>query len=233
MKPDLFSLREQEIFNTLLQLRDCDFAVIGGYAVNAYALPRFSVDCDIVVNDAEKLHEIEKILLKIGYKKEDSPEMQYSGNFARYEKKLENSFSVSIDVLIGKVTDRMTGVTFSAEWISQHSEKKHLKGKTITEEIQLKIIDIDALIVMKIISCRATDIRDVFMMLPNAKNKEWIKSEISSRYDLKDRIAKMAEKVASKQFKDGLSGIYGYFDAKVFEKHKKAIISLQNSIILM
>ena len=227
MNPDAFPLREQEIFDTLMQLKDCDFVVVGGYAVNAYALPRFSVDCDIVVRDAEKLHEIEKILLKIGYKKEDSPEMQYSGNFARYEKKLENSFGVSIDVLIEKVTDRMTGVTFSAEWVFQNSGKKQLKGKTITEEIQLKIIGIDALIVMKIISCRATDIRDVFMMLPNARSKEWIKSEVSSRYDFKERIAKIAEKVDSKQFKDGLSGVYGYFDAKVFEKHKKAIMSLR------
>ena len=225
MKPDAFPLREQEIFDTLMQLKDCDFVVIGGYAVNAYTLPRFSVDCDIVVRDAEKLHEIEKILLKIGYKKENAPEMQYSGNFARYEKKLENSFGVSIDVLIEKVTDRMAGVTFTAEWIFQHSGIKQLKGKTITGEIQLKIIGIDALIVMKIISCRATDIRDVFMMLPNAKSKDWIKSEVSSRYDLKDRIAKIAEKVASKQFKDGLSGVYGYFDAKVFEKHKKAVMS--------
>ena len=227
MKTDLFSLREQEIFNTLRQLKDCRLAVIGGYAVNAYTLPRFSVDCDIAVLDAGELHKIERILIDIGYKKEQhSGEAQYSGSFARYEKNVGGNFSVSVDVLIENVTDRMTGASFSAEWVFQHSEKEHLKGKTITEELRLRIIDIDALIVMKMISCRATDIRDVFMMLPNAKDREWIKSEVSIRYSFKDRIMKIAEKVNSSQFKDGLSGVYGYFDPKVFEKHKKAILAL-------
>lgn len=228
MSTDLFSIRELEIFNTLKQLKNCDFVIIGGYAVNAYALPRFSVDCDIVVRDAEELHKIERTLLKMNYKKENTSEVHYSEKFIRYEKKLENNFSVSMDILIENVVDRITGVIFEAKWIFQHSEKKQLKGKTISEELQLRIIDIDALLVMKIISCRATDIRDVFMMLPNAKNKDWIKSEISLRYNLKDRITKIVEKVTSKQFKDALSGVYGYFDSKVFEKHKKAIISLRD-----
>lgn len=224
-----FSLREKEIFDTLKRLKDCDFAVIGGYAVNAYALPRFSVDCDIIVKDGNELHKIGMLLKDLGYKKEDQhEEMPYSGNFVRFEKKLSNNFSVSIDILIGNITDRATGVKFSAEWVFQHSSARHLKGKTITEELRLRIMDIDALIVVKIISCRATDIRDIFMMLPHAKSKEWIISEVSSRYDFKDRIMKIIEKVTSKQFKDGLSGIYGYFDLKVFEKHKKEILSLKD-----
>ena len=226
MKKDLFSLREEEIFLTLKELKDCNFAVIGGYAVNAYALPRFSVDFDIVIKDYKELNKIGKILIKRGYKKEETnAEAQYSGAFLRYEKRLENNFAVSMDILIRAVTDRMTGADFSAEWVFENSSKKLLKGKTIAEELKLRIINIDALLVMKIVSCRPTDIRDVFMMLPNAKDYEWVKSEITLRYDLRDRINKIMEKVASKQFKDGLSGVYGYFDAKVFEKHKKAILT--------
>lgn len=225
MIKDLFSLREEEIFNTLKKLKYCDFVVIGGYAVNAYSLPRFSVDCDIVIRDETEQKKIEKILLAIGYKKEHPPgEVLYSGSFCRYEQKLENNFAVSIDMLISSVTDRMTGVIFTAEWIFENSSIKTLKGKTIVEELKVRIINNDALLVMKIISCRATDIRDIFMMFPNAGNKEWIKSEITQRCDFKDRIAKIIEKVNSKQFKDGLSGIYGYFDQKIFEKHKKSIM---------
>ena len=40
-----------------------------------------------------------------------------------------------------------------------------------------------------------------------------------------EQAAKGIDKVTSKQFKDGLSGVYGYFDAKVFEKHKKTILT--------
>src|SRR3989338_6890807 len=95
---NLFSLREEEIFKALKDLRDCDLVIIGGYAVNAYTLPRFSVDCDIVLKDEKELRKIEKILLSRGYKPEvafvDAP---YSGSFSRYKKKLENDFMVSMD----------------------------------------------------------------------------------------------------------------------------------------
>ena len=51
-------LRENEIFETLKSIKDNDFIVIGGYAVNAYTLPRFSVDCDIVIRNHKELKEI-------------------------------------------------------------------------------------------------------------------------------------------------------------------------------
>lgn len=226
---NLFTIREKEIFETLKKIKNQEFVVIGGYAVNAYTLPRFSIDCDIVVKNKEETEKIAKILKNTGYKKNNPPKnAQYTGNFERYEKELENKFSVSIDLLIEQVTDRQTKATFSSEWIFDNSNKLFLKGKTITEQIQTKIINIDALIVMKIISCRQTDIRDVFMMLPNAKNKEWIKTEISKRYNLNDRLNKIIKKITSKQFKDGLSGVYGYIDNKTFEKHKETINKLNS-----
>jgi len=225
MKNDPLTLREYEIFQTLRELKDCDFTVIGGYAVNAYALPRFSVDCDMVIKDKNELKKIEKLLVRMGYEKKADEESQYSGRFSRYDKKLDNNFTVSVDLLVHAVADRMTGVAFTADWIFKNSGKKVLRGKTITEELELRIIDIDALLVMKMISCRSTDVRDVFMMMPKANDMEWIKSEITTRCDLTDRIDKIMEKVASKQFKDGLSGVYGRLDSKVFEKHKKAIMA--------
>jgi hypothetical protein len=230
MKKGLFSLREEEIFSMVKELKEFDFVIIGGYAVNAYAMARFSVDCDIVIKDNSELEKIEKVLLKLGYKKEEpAVAVPYSGNFVRYNKCIENNFSVSIDILISRVTDRMTKASFSADWIFENSKKRSLKGKTMIKEIEVNIIDIDALIVMKMVSCRATDIRDVFMMMPNAKNKDWIKSEVSSRYDFKDRLAKIVDKVSSKQFKDGLSGVYGNFDIKTFEKHKNIIVKFQEN----
>lgn len=224
----LFSLREDEIFKALRELKDCNFVIIGGYAVNAYTLPRFSVDCDIVIKDENELKKIEKILLSTGYILENPPkETQYSGSFYRYEKRIENNFTVSMDVLVQNVSDRMTGVIFSSDWIFENSKVRSLKGKTITDELNLRIINMEALIVMKIISCRSTDIRDVFMMLPNTGNKGWIKSEVYLRYDFNDRLSKIIEKVNSKQFKDGLFGVYSSFDQKTFEKHKNALVSMQ------
>lgn len=228
MTDDLLSLREKEIFQTLKAISGCDFVVIGGYAVNAYTLPRFSVDCDIVVKDDNELEKIKRELFKFGYTEEESnAESQYPGNFFRYKKKIDKGFAVSIDILVNEVYDRATEVKFESEWIFKNSKEIILKGKTIIGEIKVRIIKIDALLVMKIISCRPTDIRDVFMMAPNALNKKWIKLEIAKKYNFNERVQKVIEKISSAQFKDGLSGVYGQFDQKVFEKHKKAILSLQ------
>lgn len=223
---DLLQRREKEIFETLQAIRKHSFVVVGGYAVNAYTLPRFSVDCDIVVKDTTETERIDVILTKIGYSKERVPKnTPYYGKFERYEKQIEKDFRVSMDILIGEVLDRQTDATFSADWIFEHSKIRLLKGKTILEEQKVRIIDIDALFVMKFICGRSTDIRDVFMLAPNVNDSKWIKEEIAARYDFKNRFERVKAKVLSKQFRDGLQGVYGRIDERVFEKHQKALLA--------
>ena len=125
MDTNSFSSREQEIFDILKKFRELEFVLIGGYAVNTYTLPRFSIDCDIVVKDSTELSRIVKILTNQGYKKNNPKgEFAYSGKFVRYEKVLENNFRVSIDILIGSVSDRMTGAEFDANWVFKNSSIK-------------------------------------------------------------------------------------------------------------
>ncbi|MBS3092093.1 nucleotidyl transferase AbiEii/AbiGii toxin family protein [Candidatus Pacearchaeota archaeon] len=225
----MLQLREKEIFETLKRMGKFKFVIIGGYAVNAYTLPRFSVDCDIVVKDKEELMEIEEVLVDFGYAREENNKdnASYYGDFLRLEKDLGDNIKVSIDILIKEVLDRQTNATFSADWVFNNSEIRTLRGKTITEELKLRIINLDALFVLKFVSCRLTDIRDIFMLAPNIKNKKWVKEEISKKYDFNRLYLKIKEKITSKQFKDTLQGVYGIIDDKVFEKHKKAILDLQ------
>ncbi|MBI2575772.1 hypothetical protein HYV84_01040 [Candidatus Woesearchaeota archaeon] len=42
----------------------------------------------------------------------------------------------------------------------------------------------------------------------------------------KARISRIMEKISSRHFQDGLSGVYGKVDEKIFEKHKRAILDL-------
>jgi hypothetical protein len=242
-------LREKEIFETLKHIKKLNFAVVGGYAVNAYTLPRFSVDCDIVVLNDKESEKIEKELLKLGYKESKteaetpyntenklnpcflSPKNQHKdfcdGSFKRYEKEISKDFSVSMDILIKEVLDRQTNSTFSAEWVIENSKIRSLKGKTITEELKLRIINPEALFVMKMITCRLTDIRDIFLLISSTKDKSWIKEEISKRCSFENRFEKVKEEITSKQFKDGLQGVFGLVDNKIFEKHKKMIVTLE------
>lgn len=221
-------LREKEIFETLKKIRNFKFVVIGGYAVNAYALPRFSVDCDIVVEDYSELEDMEKALKDFNYAKESTNkvDLPYHEEFRRYEKEIAKNFRVSIDLMIKHVSDRKTRALFTAEWIFKNSSIRLLKGKTIAEELRLRIINPDALIVTKLVSCRSTDIRDVFMLMPQAKDIMWIKEEVSKRYNFEDRFKKVKDKITSLEFKNNLQGIYGYIDDRVFEKHKKAVLEM-------
>ncbi|MBI2575105.1 nucleotidyl transferase AbiEii/AbiGii toxin family protein [Candidatus Woesearchaeota archaeon] len=224
----LLQLREKEIFEALKQIKACRFAVIGGYAVNAYALPRFSVDCDIVVGDHAVSRKIGSELGKSGYSEVKlDKSISYDGKFVRYEKQIDKDFKVSMDVLIGEVFDRQTGCSFSSKWVFDNSGIRQLRGKTIAEALKLRIISIDALIVMKIICARLPDIRDVFMLMQNANDKNWIKEEISKRRDFEKALNKVKAKVTSVQFRNDLQGVFGYVDPVTFEKHKKAILRLK------
>ena len=224
----MLQLREKEIFETLKRMGRFTFVIIGGYAVNAYTLPRFSVDCDIVLKDRKELEKIDKLLIELGYRiiKNTSEEFLYEGNFQRYEKEIGQNFRVNIDILISEVFDRETKAKFSADWIFDNSALRNLQGKTISEKLKLKIINADALFTMKLISCRQTDIRDIFLLISSIKDKKWVMKEVAERYDLKDRLSKVLNKINSKQFKDGLQGVFGIIDEKTFAKNKKMIIEL-------
>lgn len=221
-------IREKEIFETLKKLRSLDFVVIGGYSVNTYTLPRFSIDCDIVVKNEKELEKVEEILISLGYyKSKNRGDVSYNGSFKRYEKEIEMGFAVSLDILIKEVLDRQTSAVFPADWIFDNSAIKTLRGKTIIEELKIRIINLDALFVMKMISCRSTDIRDIFLLVSNIKNKEWVKEEINKRYNFNDRLEKVMREINSKQFKDGLQGVFGLVDDKMFERNKKMIEDLK------
>ena len=222
-----FQLREKEIFETLKKIKNLKFCIIGGYAVNAYTFPRFYVDCDIVVKSREDLDEIENKLVELGYSEsKETSEAPYHGNFKRYIKEISKDFAVSLDILIGEVLDRQTKATFSADWIFDNSKIRTLRGKTIAEELKLRIINLDALFVMKTISCRSTDIRDIFLLVVDIKDKKWVIEEICKRYNFEDRLKRVKDEITSKQFKDGLQGVFGKIENKIFDKHKNLILSL-------
>ena len=66
------------------------------------------------------------------------------------------------------------------------------------------------------------------MLAPNIKNKEWVKQEISKKYDFNKLFLKISQKITSKQFKDSLQGVFSIIDNHVFEKHQKAVLSLED-----
>lgn len=225
---DLLQLREKEVFETLKNLKEFEFVIIGGYAVNAYTLPRFSIDCDLVVRDKSEFNKIESTLLGLHYNKKGSTKEGNIAEFRRYEKNIAENFKVSFDIMIREVFDRQTNVSIPADWIFKNSSIIILKGKTIVEELRIRIINVDALFVIKMISCRSTDIRDLFMLSLSIRDKKWIKREIGERYNFKNRFEKVREKITSNEFRKGLQGVYGLLDNRIFEKSVNSILALDD-----
>ena len=222
-------LREKEIFETLKKIKDVNFVIIGGYAVNPYTIPRFSVDCDIVLNNEEDLKKLFSSLERNGYIKIDTPkvELLYHGDFMRYEKNIIKDISASFDILFKEVFGRRDKISFHADWIFKNSSLILLKGKTIIDKLKLKVINVDALIVMKFISCRGTDIRDIFMLITKAKDLKWIKNEIIKKSNFDEKFKIIKGKVISKDFRNALQGVYGVVDDKTFENYKKTLLELE------
>ena len=79
---------------------------------------------------------------------------------------------------------------------------------------------------MKFVTGRISDIRDVFMLALKIEDKGWIRQEISKRYDFARRFEIINNKITSQKFRDNLQGVYGFVDAKLFERHKKALLGL-------
>ncbi len=67
------------------------------------------------------------------------------------------------------------------------------------------------------------------MLALHIKDKKWIKEEISKKYNFNERFLKLKEKINSKQFKDGLQGVFGLVDNNLFERHKKEILDIELS----
>jgi len=213
----MLELREKEIFFMLEKLKDIDFVLIGGYAVNTYTQPRFSIDCDIVVQNNEDAKKIKDVLIREGYKeKEINLNVPYRGKFSCLIKQIDH-YSVSFDLLIGTVIDRQTNLKFPAEMIFENSKIRTLVGKTNPVKMKLRIADPELLIVMKLAPSRTSDVRDIFMLLEGNIDVGYVLSEIK-KYGLQKNLQRFKDYITGADFKDNLQGVFGKVDEKTFNK---------------
>ncbi len=224
---DRLAAREKEVFEALeaLSRSKCSFVVIGGYAVNAYALPRFSVDCDLVVQ-GEGLRKAGKTLLSVGFVRVAPPKHAPYANFSRFEKEALPGIVAAFDVLMGEVHDRQSGTTFAADWAFSHSSAVSLPAKTFAGQIRVRIVNADSLFVMKFCCARATDIRDIFMLCDKVKDWGWVRADLAARVDLVTQHRKIMQKVSGAEFRKDLGGVFGYVEPAAFEKRLKILAAI-------
>ena len=221
-----FEEREKFIFALLRKLESkAEFVVIGGYAINAYTLPRFSVDCDIVIRDRKAMRSVKIFLESKGFtEKAKGTVPAYKGEFLSLATK--KPVATTFDILAGVVEDRITGTLFPAELIFEHSANRAIFGKGSPVRIDTRVADAEMLFVMKAVSSRKSDIRDVFMLASTKLDRGKI-LQITKEVPIPaESIEKIVLKVNSKGFRDALQGVFGMLPEKQFETSKKKLLAL-------
>ena len=224
----MFEEKEKMIFSLLPELRqEADFVIIGGYAVNAYVLPRYSIDCDVVVKDISSAKTIALFLESKGFIKRYSKEdFAYSGGFYSFVLKKP---LVSFDILISAVEDRITQTIFPAEKLFAFSSKRKVFAKSFPASLLLKVVNPEMLFVMKAISARTTDLRDVFMLSSIALDRKKI-AKLFFEFKLpENQKQKILAHAVSKEFRDSLQSIYGKLPEEQFEQTKKKLLRIIES----
>lgn len=218
--------REKLAFNLLERLKRFNPILIGAYAVNAYVPPRFSADCDLVV-DKKSSTRMVKILQAHGFKKGLRGIAPHGGEFLRLERKI-NELKLAFDLLIEAVYDRQSGISFKKEFISKHSQERTVVGKASPIRVTLKVVNPELLFVMKFICCRRSDVRDIFMLAGTKIDVDLIKNILNkhSRNILDKRIKKVKEIVETKTFRDSLQGVFGKIQDKTFTRSKENLLRI-------
>lgn len=213
--------RERVVLETLEKIPRQNVVLIGGYAVNAYVPPRFSIDCDIVILDNAK--NIEDALKKDGYAKEEAGDVPF-GNYLRYVGEKEK---VSFDLLVNSVLDRGSGVVFEAELFEKYSRRRVTVGRAHPIRIEMRIADPELLFAMKFVSARKQDIRDIFMLAGEGLKWGLIVKIILGKCNsdmIKKRIDLIKRSIKSKGYRDSIHGPFGKMPDERFDSCRKRLL---------
>jgi len=220
--------REKIVLETLKKIPKRNVVLIGGYAVNAYVPPRFSIDCDLVVLGNSS--KIGATLRRSGFVKIESGDLPY-GNYIRYFREKEK---VSFDLLVNSALDRETGIVFEGELFEKYSSKRVTVGRTNPVRIEMKIVDLELLFVMKFVTARRQDIRDIFMLAGEDLNWKLVGEIISMKCNgglIKKRINLIKNSTRSKNYRDSLQSAFGKIPDERFDFCKSRLMEFLSRLV--
>ncbi|MEM2282731.1 MAG: nucleotidyl transferase AbiEii/AbiGii toxin family protein [Candidatus Hadarchaeales archaeon] len=230
----MFEESERLIFKILKRLAKLDLVLIGGHALSAFVPPRFSIDCDLVVRRKEVVAQIGNILAEEGFEKfREGETVPRGGEFVVYMKRV-GSMRANFDILIGAVTDRLSGASFDANWIFEHSKVRRVWAKASPISVRIRTADPEILFIMKLLTARKQDIRDVFMLAQLELDWKYVKEYVlaAPRQIVREGIRKCRNLVTSREFKDGLQGVFGKIEIETFERSRRRLMSFLDEFAL-
>lgn len=213
--------REKAVLEVLEELPKEDLVLVGGYALNAYVPPQFSVDCDLVV-----LGEPDAVEAKLeaeGFARTEEGEVPY-GEYIRYVRDDER---VSFDLLVGSVLDRQTGVVFEEDLFREHSARRTTVGRANPVRIELRVADPELLFAMKFVPGRRQDIRDLFMLAGEDLDWDLVADLLLERCSpevVAERADLIEETVEGEDYRDSLQGPFGKIPDGRYERCRGRLV---------
>ena len=229
-----FELRERLIFETLGKLKNLEFVLIGGHALNAYVPPRFSIDCDLMLERKKAADQIGGVLGGEGFRKiSGGKTTPPGGEFIVYTRRVDGA-RVNFDLLLGAVTDRLSGAFFEAKWIFERSKIRRVWARASPISVDVRTADPEVLFIMKLLTARKQDIRDAFMLAQLDLDWGYMKAYISGmpRMVTEGGIRRCRALVSSGEFRDGLHSAFGKIEEGVFERCRRRLMKFTEDLDL-
>jgi hypothetical protein len=216
---EIMNLREVEIGNIIEHLSEKTatfenpkMVLIGGYALRAFtSFSRYTRDCDFVLkkSDGWNIDKIQKMLSKD--MSAEAFEKRDSYGFLRCVKLIKANAKISIDFMEGEVRGRTDEQTFFVTEKFMQKTKK-LKITVAEKTIEMYVPDYTDYLILKLMSARPSDIRDIATLV--WKNgipenlKEEAKKTLSHPEIIEKNLKLIISDISDKRFLDSWKGTF-------------------------
>ena len=200
--------RESEIIRILRVLSEATegFVVIGGYAVNAFGLHRFSVDCDLAT-DRDNVPVIDATLLREGYELRRNEVRPPIGVTIREYRKPVGGETASLELLVDTVVNTTTRGTWTYGFIQNNSVEAIIMGAT--DSTPSRVAQRNLLVAMKLHAGRTEDFGDIVMLSERVDWKTVAKcAACGSKEQLIEQIGSAIREISSPKFASDLKSIF-------------------------
>jgi|SRR3990170_126419 len=202
--------RERACFEVLRQLPREGVVLIGGYALSAFGMTRFSVDLDLVV-PSSTAGEIRKILDREGFVLEKTWDGggSYAGRSERWTRGASGT-AISVDLLIGGVSDRTSGASHPYRELRARAIVRRILGQDPTSEAEVLVVDRETLVALKLGVGRLVDLRDVAVLAADPVDEDAIVALLRRVPEevVRGNIERLLLALDTREFRDSLKGVY-------------------------
>lgn len=151
--------RERALYSSLEGISSDGVVVIGGYAVSARSVPRYSHDIDLVIDEAALL-PIQSFLAGRGFRRTRQRagiEQNFGGTWERWE---GSKGGPTVDLLARSVQDRDFKVPMPFERVARGAEVLPLRGLHAST-VALPVASNEVLVALKLQPLRDKDMGDI------------------------------------------------------------------------